>query len=146
MAERRTEIITTVQVFENTYKGKTTRRKVAILDVYQHGERTHKASTNIETRIKKKQAKLMKNDGIRDIIIQGNFHGLTKFEGCTEMYRPVPTKPTLSPTKSRCYLHVFACLQKGQILDFAEYEYKFVPQGSLLGADNWRTVDGQNKN
>ena len=64
-----TEITTHIYVFEHLMKGKIVKKKIAILNVYQYAAKTNKACCSIEKRIQEKQAKLRKNDGIRNFII-----------------------------------------------------------------------------
>ena len=64
-----TEITTQIHVFEHMMKGKIIKKKIAILNVYQHSTKTTKVCCSIEKRILKVQAKLKKNDGIRNFIV-----------------------------------------------------------------------------
>ena len=68
-----TEITTNVHIVEMTEKGETIKKKIAILNVYQHAEKTCKGkSCCIEKRIMKIQAKLRKTGGIHQFIIFQN--------------------------------------------------------------------------
>ena len=64
-----TEITTSIHVVEQMWKGETIKKKIAILNVYQDFDKTHRESCTIEKRILKKKAKLKKNHGIRHFFI-----------------------------------------------------------------------------
>ena len=69
-----TEITTVVHAFKSSNNSNF---KFAVLNVYQHPDKTHKVVNKVGKRIRKKIAKIQKNEGIRGIIIVGNFKDVT---------------------------------------------------------------------
>ena len=111
-----TEITTVVHAFEATDNRKTIKYKVAIINVFRHSDKTCRYKNNIEKRILKKLNKLMKSDGIRNVIILGNFLDTRIFTGFHKS-----NKLFLNFDESR----------------MNTAEFKQVMQGSSLDADKW---------